>query len=145
MPDYLTSAEYPAIRAAIDISMDVSNLPDDVIGLSIYEQEAERWVAIVHPLSDTYAAGTVEFRTVQTAAIYACAALVAPAVPTLTGETYEDGYRYTRDKVDTGALQLALWERARAALQTLMEVSSGDSKPPRRFIFTRACGARGQL
>lgn len=145
MPEYLSLAEYPAVRAAIDVSLDASNLPDDVIGLPMYAQEAERWVLAVNPLAATYTVGTTEYKQTQVAAIYACAALCVPAVPQLTSESYGQAMRYTRKEVDALALADALWGRAKSAIQAVVGAPEAEARPPVRFIFTRACGRRGQL
>lgn len=140
---FLTNAEYPAVRAAIDISLDPTNLPDDVIALPVYAGEAEQWVLAMNPLAGTYTTGSAEYLRMQVAAIYACAALVAPSVPVITGETFGQDHRYTRKDVDMAALAEKLWERARSAINAVIGVTEADSRPPRRFIFTRASGRRG--
>jgi hypothetical protein len=144
VPAYLTASEYPAVRAAIDVSLDASNLPDAVISLPMYAQEAERWVLAQNPLAATYAPNTDAFKRMQVAAIYACAALILPALPQLTAEVYGQAYRYTRQEVDATAQQNALWARARASIQAeLGDDETVVSGPPLRFIFARAEGRRG--
>jgi len=140
---FLTAAEFPAIRASIDISLDTSSLPDDIIGLSTYAGEAERWVMATDPLAVTYTPGTDEFDAARAASIFACAAMLVQAVPMLTGETWGGAYRYTRKDVDLAALESSLWDRARTALTR----ASGETptpttgKPPSRFIFGKASAA----
>jgi hypothetical protein len=144
MVQYLSTGQFPGVRAAIDISLDASNLPDDVIDLPQYRGDAERWIVASNPDAATYAPGSEQYQTTQVAAIYACAALIGPAVPMLTGETYSDGYRYTRDKVDPLALADSLWLKARQALAAAMDtdVPALTERAPSRFVFTRAPGNR---
>lgn len=143
MPEYLTPAEFPSIRAAIDVSLDASNLPDDVIGLPMYRQDAERWVVAMNPLAAAYELGSEPYLKTQVAAIYACAALVLPSVPQLTGESYGTAFRYTRKEVDPAALQQSLWDRARGAIRAALGEEALEVRAPARFIFTRAKGRRG--
>lgn len=122
----LTVAEFPAVRAAIDITLDAKSLPDEVIGLPTYAGEAERWVLATDPASVLYTPGSDQYAQAQVAAIFACAAMLVPMVPMLTGETYGQAYRYTRKEVDQAALEASLWDRARTALSR----ASGDAPVP---------------
>lgn len=140
---YLTPAEYPAVRAAIDISLGPRSLPDGVIGLPTYAGEAELWVLATSPESATYTPGSAQWQKAQVAAIMACAALLYPSIPILTSETYGSDYRYARSEVDAEKAARALWDRARTALAD----AAGDptptpSKAPSRFIFGRVAGNR---
>jgi hypothetical protein len=136
---FLTAAEYPAIRAAIDISLDAGVLPDEVIGLPTYAGEADRWVLATNPAAATYTPGSDQYGAAQSAAIFACAAMLVQAVPMLTGETWGQAYRYTRKDVDLGSLEASLWDRARTALSRASgDIPTPDSgKPPSRFVFGR--------
>lgn len=141
---FLTAAEYPAIRAAIDITLDPSSLPDEVIGLPTYAGEAEQWVLTTDPGAILYSPGSDEFKAAQVAAIFACAAMLTQMIPVLTGETWGQAYRYTRKETDLKALEATLWDRARTALGR----ASGDApspetdKAPSRFIFGLASAGR---
>lgn len=141
---YLSAAEYPAVRGAIDISLDQKALPDEVLALPQYAGDAERWIIGQNPLAATYEAGTDEYLGMQVAAIYACAALVLPAVPNLTSESYGAGYRYTRKELDTATLVESLWQRASNAIKAVTGVVAPSAgRIPTRFIFTVATGRRG--
>jgi hypothetical protein len=146
MPTYLSPVEFASVRASIDVSLDISNLPDDVIALPMYRDEAERWVTTMNPMAATYLPGTPEYLKTQVAAIYACAALILPAVPNLTSESYGTEFRYTRKELDMNAMQNQLWSRAMTALRSAQGgtgVVPADEKPPVRFVFTLARGRRG--
>jgi hypothetical protein len=140
---FLSAAEYPAIRAAIDISLDAESLPDAVIGSSVYQDAAERWVLVANPDAATYAPGTSQYDLSRVAAINACAAMIAPAVPTLTRESYGDGYSYQREALATKELVDTLWSRAREAIAEA--TGSGGTvvdRVPSRFVFGRITGRR---
>jgi len=140
---YITPAEYPAIRAALDISLDASNLPDAVIALPQYAGQAELWIAANDPNSVSYFPGSEERIRTTIAAIYACAAYIVPALPNITSESYGDAMRYTRKEVDMAVLEANLWSRARGALPNLTSSTPQTGKPPARFIFTLATSGYG--
>jgi hypothetical protein len=136
---YITPAEFPAIRAALDISLDASNLPDAVINLPMYAGQAELWIVANDPLAPTYTPGSEAYIRTTIAAIYACAAYIVPALPNITSESYGDAMRYTRKEADMAKLEAALWTRARGALPSLAgSGADGGSTPPARFVFTLA-------
>lgn len=136
---YITPAEYPAVRAALDISLDAANLPDAVIALPQYAGQAELWIRANDPNAAGYVPGTEEYIRTTIAAIYATAAYIVPALPNITSETYGDAMRYTRKEYDPAKLEASLWTRARGALPNLTGSSSAaPGKPPARFIFTLA-------
>jgi hypothetical protein len=142
MPSYITPAEFPAVRAALDISLDAANLPDAVIALPQYAGQAELWVAANDPNAIIYFPGSEEHIRTTIAAIYACAAYIVPALPNITGETYGDALRYTREKTDMHGLEASLWARARASLPSLATSMATNGHAPARFVFTLA--SRGQ-
>lgn len=140
---FLSEAEYPAIRASIDISLSTSNLKDAVIGLAPYKGQAEAWVLTELPEAAAYAPGTPEYLAAQRAAIYACAALLAPAVPVITGETFGN-FRYTREKYDPEAVASALWGKARTAISEAAGDTPASSTTGSRFFFGTVKGRRGR-
>ena len=140
---YITPAEFPAIRAALDISLDAANLPDAVIALPQYAGQAELWVKTNEPDAALYMPGSEEYIRTTIAAIYACAAYIAPALPNITSESYGDAMRYTRKEVDMAVLEANLWSRARGALPHLTGNVSQTGKAPSRFIFTLATATSG--
>lgn len=74
----LSTTEYPAIRAALDLNLTSNDLPDATIGLNIYKLAAEQDVLDLDPDAETRI-GTDGERVLR-AAIYFCAARLAPVV-----------------------------------------------------------------
>lgn len=144
MAELLTVAEYPAIRAMIDVTLTARALPDSVIGLTSYAGEAVAWVLAEQPEATTYAVGTDEHTAVQRAAIYACAALLVPAIPIITSEAYGNAFRYTREKYDPAVLAASLWEKAREAVSKTKEDEISTATGPSRFFFGTLKGRRGR-
>jgi hypothetical protein len=88
----LGPAQYDAVRKAIRLDMDATDVPDSAIELDIYAGEAEREVRVLDSNVDAYL-GT-QLRRAEAAATYLCAALLADALPNITGESYGGGYSW---------------------------------------------------
>jgi hypothetical protein len=138
----LTSLEYPSIRAAIDISLDATVLPDSIIGLPIYADAAEQDVLRRDPTAEDRTG--VELQHVTNAAIYLCAALLVPAVPQISGETTSGQHSYTRKLVDVDDLAATLRARADAELAAVLTPSTPPSSASRPTLFGLASGRRGR-
>jgi len=136
-------ADYPAVRAAIDLSLDDTTLPDDVIGLPIYAGAAEVEIGRrVANYADVITAGGANAALLTNAAIWICAALLVPAVPNLTGERTPDSQQYSRQAFDPAAKVAQL--RALAD-QAIGEVLGEDPLTAARPVtFAVACGRRGR-
>lgn len=142
----LSVADYPAVRAAIDVSLGENNLPDSTIALPIFHAAAERWVRGRDPNAETYTPGSANAEAIKQSAIYACAALIIGANPNITSETFTDGYRYTRKEIDPSARQAELWSAAEGAVRDANPDPDPTSEPvpgPRSFMV-RAPGGRGR-
>lgn len=129
----LTTADYPAIRAAIDISLDAAALPDAIIGLDLYAGAAQRAVRVRDPQAESR---TGEQRAVITlAAVLWCAGLLAPALPAISRETHgNDTYqRLTRDPALLGA---ELITRAETEIASVVGAGS-PSRAPRPAAVIR--------
>lgn len=115
----LTSADYPEVRSAIDLSLDDQTLPDAVIGLSIYVGKAEAYIA--SRTSDTGASA-------KRACIYYAAYLLVKleAIPALRSEDQGTAGNYSRDPSN--------WVRKAAALleQVEDELDEIDEEQPAR-------------
>lgn len=144
MAELLTVAEYPAIRATIDVTLTAKALPDSVIGMAPYAGEAAAWVLGEQPDASTYVIGTDEYNAAQRAAIYACAALLVPAIPIITSEAYGNAFRYTREKYDPTVLAESLWAKAREAIDKTREDETPVVTGPSRFFFGTLKGRRGR-
>lgn len=78
----LSSTEYPAVRAVLDVDLNTQNLPDTTIALDIYEGAANQDVLDRDPAAASRT-GTDGERVLR-AAIYFCAARLTGAVVRLT-------------------------------------------------------------
>lgn len=132
----LTPADFPAVRAAIDVGLDSAALPDAVIALPIYQGAAERAIAAKVPGWDSLT-GDLAAR-VEAATIYLTAALLCPAVPQLTRETMPD-YAYQALVSDPSARAAQLTRLADAELAVVLGETGQDALPT---FFTLAYGRR---
>ena len=133
----LTAAEYPSIRAALDVGLDAVALPDSIIELPIYGGSAE--LEILRRDPDAYERTGLNKRRVMNAIIYLTAAYLAPAIPKITSETLGD-YSYGRQVVDW--TKLAIEMRSRAD-QELSAVTQGSGTIAIPSMFGVASGRRG--
>ena len=130
---FLTAAEYPSIRAALDVGLDDEALPDSIIELPIYSGAAE--LEILRRVPDLYTKSGVDKRKCINAMILLTAAYLAPAMPQITSETLGDVSRSyqsidwlkfaaeLRGRADGTIVELTTG--ARAAIPTLFSVASG--------------------
>lgn len=139
MATIVQTSDYGAVRAAIDTSLDSTALPDATIALPIFLDAADLEIKRRDP---SWASRTADEAThLKNAAIYLTAALLAPAVPSLSGETFGD-YRYQ--------LQTKDWTARSADLRQLMEqelnayLETTTPTPDRPTMFAVASGRRGR-
>ncbi len=134
----LTPAEFASVRRALDVSLDEVLLPDGVIADPLYLDAAERWVLAVVPAAESLT-GMDRARAVRAAVLY-CAALIAPAVPSITAQNLEGSGGYTRKAMD--------WAARAAELRALAGVELAPLAPSmaalRPTMFAVASGARGR-
>ena len=133
----LTSADYPAVRAALDVHLDSTLLPDSIIALNIYQGAAEMEVKRRDPLAETRTGD--DATRVRLAAIYLCAAALAPAIPRLVSQTL-DGHTVTVDGATWRDLAARLTALAYEHLRTVTSVTPQVGA----FHFARAAGGRGK-
>lgn len=140
MPAILSSAEYPAIRAALDVSISSNDLPDTVIGQTIFLAAAESELVDRVP---TAAAMTGEnLARVKRILIWLTAAYLAGSVVRITSMTVQ-----TRDLSYSKAIfdpeKKAAELRARAEVEISLLTTPEASNPGMPTMFTRATGTRG--
>jgi hypothetical protein len=140
MTALLTTTEYPAIRAAIDTSLDTDVLPDSIIALDIYAPSAQRDVLALDATAEDRTGD--ELQHAKNAAIYFCAARLIGALPQISRETGFDGSGYQRQAVDTAARAAELRGRASAELDAYLESGNAASDMP--TMFAAGCGQRGR-
>lgn len=133
----LTSADYPAIRAALDTSLDATLLPDAIIALPTFLGAAELEVAQRDPAAGTRTGD--DLARVKLAVVYLCAANLAPSVPRLTSSDAGDS-RFTLAVADWEALAQIL--RGRADEQLRIVLGNGTGRGGGHFGLAR--GQRGR-
>lgn len=135
----LTSADYPSIRAAIDITLDSTAVPDSIIALDLYSGAGMRDVLLIDPDAETRTED--ELLHAQTAAVLFTAARLVRALPQVFKETFPD-HSYERNKWDAASLAAALVAAAGAELDAYLEPGTTTSDRP--TFFAVAHGRRGR-
>lgn len=80
----ITPADFPSIRAAIDVSLTEGSLPDDIIALPIYTGYAEQ--AVVSKVEDADTATAERQAHLHNAAVLYAAASLVFAIPSFVRE-----------------------------------------------------------
>lgn len=140
MAAILDSGSYPAIRAAIDVTLDTLVLPDATIEMPIFKDAADLAVKRLVPTWQAIVtAGASDALThLKNAAIYTTAALLVAAIPNLTSETFPDyAYKLAAPTVEQRAALL----RSRAA-DELAQVGGDVAGPELPTVFAAAYGYR---
>ena len=137
----LTSADYPAIRAALDVDLDSSKLPDGIIALDIYKGQADRMVYERDPDADTRT-GDDALR-ITAAAVYFCAGLLAPVVVRITSLSVSTrDVSYSRPVFDPEERKETLWSMAEDEIAEV--ITPTEDAPGMPTMFDRAPGTRGR-
>lgn len=139
----LSSTEYPAIRAAIDVQLDASSLPDGIIGLDIYIGAADDDVLEIDPTAESRTGD--ELVLVKRAAIFFAAARLCPAVVRLTSVSAQArDISYARATFDPEQRAEELRNKARETLDQLVDATTDPPSLARRpTMFAVASGRRG--
>jgi hypothetical protein len=137
----ITSAHYPAIRAAVDTSLDAATLPDATLALPIFVPAAIDDVLAADPGAEARTDPT-EVRRVQNAAIYYAAARVVVGLPSLKSERFDD-YAYTYEQRDPAARAADLRGQAAAELARVLVAAAAPATALRPTIFTVAGAPTG--
>lgn len=140
MAALLPSDNYPAVRAAIDITLDTAALPDSIIALDIYGGSAVRDVLAIDPTAASRSGD--QLLHAQAAAVYFCAARLVGALPVLTQERNFAGDEYRRQAIDADARARDLLSLASAELDSYLEPTPATSDMP--TMFAAGCGQRGR-
>jgi len=136
----LTHADYPAVRALLDVSYVASAWPSDaVIDLPPFAPAAERTLTTWAPEAVASSDPTTQ-AAVKEAAIYLTAANLVPAVPRLHSES-EAGYQYTMEAVDADDRAAALYGQAASIMRPYVPLSSTGA---RQYTHFRLAPARAR-
>lgn len=127
---------YDSIRAVLDASLDSTALPDSMIASAPFAPRAERWIITSVPTADD--AEGADLASLTLAAIYYCAALLAPSLPSLTAQRAGD-LSISRQGVDWNARAAELLAKAS---DELLLVATSESAVVTHF--TVAHGYRGR-
>lgn len=139
MVTILQGTDYPAVRAAIDASLDALTLPDSVIALPIYADLADQEIKRRVPLWATIIAATGDAAVqIRIAAVYLTASLIVGSLPSITREDTPD-YTYRADVIAPAMKAEILRARAFQALNVAL-ASFGAAPLP--TFFTIALGTR---
>lgn len=135
----LTAADYPEVRAAIDVTLDDTSLDDTTVGRSIFVARAEEWVA-----SRTVDTGAHAKRAV----IFKLAALLTLSVPSLLGIIHQANSQGESKATITPAEKAAsLMQQAEEELGLTSDAgkrgAGSDSTALMPDIFSLAPGGRG--
>lgn len=142
MSDYIRPTDYPAIRAALDITLDEAALPDTTIAMDVYLGAAEREVRASVSLPSPPVGENLE--RVRTAIILITAANLAPAIPQMQSEQLGD-YLYKKQAVDWKKLAEELRSRANSELTALLTTDIVEQATRYRHTsFAAATGRRGR-
>lgn len=140
--ELLATADYPAVREVLDVSLTVTNLPDATIARSIYKDAAIADVVALYPTAASEENAAKQARLTR-AAIYFCAARLAPAAVRITAlnvSTRDMSYsRQTFDPAERAAELRALAEAEIAEI-----VTPDEETPGRPTMFAVASGTRGR-
>lgn len=140
---YLTTAQYPAIRAALDVTLTEAQLPNTVIAAAPYHPAAEAEVARRLGALAEDAEGAAG---AQRAVLYLTAARLLPALPAVTRRVLGDtAIQYAAPAA--AAERAAGFRRAAAAeLDALLAELGGTPAATAPTVFTLAGrgGARAE-
>ena len=136
----LVSANYPDVRAALDTHLSASDLPDDTIALIIYALAADQDVLNLDP--DAESRTGEDANRVLRAAIFFCAARLAPAVIKLTSLSITTrDMSYQKKAFDPDERSAELRGMATDLINEIIEPT--QTSPSRPVTFSRAPGIRG--
>jgi hypothetical protein len=138
-PGPLLTADLPgAVRAALDPSLDETGLPDDIIFLPLYAEDAAAEVIQRDPNAVLYT-DDVQRQRVLSATALLTAARIAPVLPQIT-QFQEGDFRYTLPTYQGDKIAALL--RGRAATLIAQNVAVAGVVPPLEG-FWLAAGRRG--
>lgn len=137
----LSSTDYPSIRAALDVDLDSSNLPDSTIALDIYSGAADALVYDRDPDADDRTGSDAD--RIKRAAVYFCAALLAPVVVRITSLAVQTrDVSYSRPVFDPAERAAELRALAEAEIDEVL--TPAEEAPGRPTMFDTAAGTRGR-
>ncbi|MFZ1401124.1 MAG: hypothetical protein WAS33_29735 [Candidatus Promineifilaceae bacterium] len=134
----LSTTNWPAVRAALDVSLNDKQLPDSIIGLDIYSGRAVR--EITSRVADATTLTGDSERRVIAAAVFLTAANIAPALPSIM-RAESQHLSVQRKEVDWSKRAAELRQMAEEEIAELLEPDTTGAYRP--TLFARAKGRRG--
>lgn len=135
----LTTADYPAIRAALDVGLNATTLPDATIGQSIFVEAAE--AELLRRVPDAASMSGGDLARVRRALVWLTAAYLAHSVVRITSlsvQTRDLSYSRQTFNPDEKATEL----RSRAEVEIGMLLIPTQVAPGRPTMFALAAGRR---
>lgn len=137
----LDESHWDEVRAALDVKLDATTLPDSIIEKDIYSGAAQREVIARHPTAESETGENLQ--RVTTAAVLLTAARLVYAVAQITSITVQTrDTSYSRRAWDPEMKKAELLALADDELAAVIEPS--EDTPGRPTMFARAAGTRGQ-
>lgn len=137
----LTSADYPAVRAALDVALNEQQLPNATIGQDIFVGAAEAELLRRVPTAASMTGS--DLARVKRALVCLTAALLAPSVVRITSMSIQTrDLSYSRHTFDPEEKAAEL--RSRAETEIGMLLTPGAATPARPVMFAVAPGYRGR-
>jgi hypothetical protein len=133
----LTSANWPEVRAALDVSLTTRQVPDAVIAYDLYSGRAMRRVIEQVPTAESMTGDSLQ--RCKNAAIFYTAAYLAPAIPNITRKNIGDVDQSF--DIDWEARAATLLAAAAAELAEVLTPS--ETAPAMPVVFAAASGYRG--
>lgn len=135
----LTSANWPEVRAALDVSLTTRQVPDAVIAYDLYSGRAMRRVVEQVPTAESMTGDNLQ--RCKNAAIFYTAAYLAPAIPNITRKSIGGGDTEMAYDIDWEARAANLLAAAAAELAEVLTPTETAAAMP--LMFAVASGYRG--
>jgi hypothetical protein len=134
----LSSSDWPAVRAALDVTLDSNSLPDATIALDIFSGKAMREVEA--RVTDATTLTGDDETAVTNAAVFLTASFLAPSLPALTAGRGQF-LNWQRKGMDWEQRARDLRAQAEDEIAGLLEPASTDAHRPTMFAVAK--GRRG--
>ncbi len=136
----LTTADYPAIRAALDVELNAQRLPDATIAQDIFAGAAE--AELLRRVPDAADLLGDDLARVKRALVWLTAAYLAHSVVRITSMSIQTrDMSYSRQTFDPDEKAAELRSRAETEIGQLVTTTATTTARP--TMFTLAAGRRG--
>lgn len=137
----LTTADYPAIRAALDTELNPQKLPDATIAQDIFSGAAE--AELLNRVPNAASMTGEDLKRVKRALVWLTAAYLASSVVRITSMSIQTrDLSYSRQTFDPDEKAAELRRRAEDEIRMLIDPT--EETPGRPIMFIAAPGYRGR-